>query len=102
MSRSIAATYRFAKYLLLGEWMLFDTFSYVKMMRDVGFTEDQSETIVDVWSTVVKDQFVTKQDLKEAFLEERVITSKKFEELGSKINGNTFNIDISTILSLDT
>ena len=58
--------------------MIFDTLKNVEQMKEVGFSQKQSEAIVKVWSTVVRDQFVTKQDLREAFLAERINTSHEF------------------------
>lgn len=67
--------------------MLLDTLKYVKMMKAVGFNQDQSETVVGLWSGIVKEQFVTKQDLSEALLKERMITNKQFETVDKKLAG---------------
>lgn len=51
--------------------MLFDTLSYVKMMKEVGFDQRKSEAIVGIWSEIVKVDLATKTDLK--LLEQRMI-----------------------------
>ena len=75
--------------------MLFDTLKHVKMMQKVGFSDDQSEAMIRVWSNVVRDQFVTKQDLKQALLEERLITNKQFEEI--KLEISDLRADINSV-----
>lgn len=58
--------------------MFFDTFEQIKKMNEAGFTKDQSEAVVSTMSDLVKEKFVTKQDLSEALMGERIETSKEF------------------------
>ena len=50
--------------------MLFDSLSYVKMMKEAGFDQEKSEAIISVWSDIVKIELATKTDLK--LLEQRI------------------------------
>jgi len=50
--------------------MLFDSLSYVKMMKEAGFTQEKSEAIIGVWSEIVKVDLASKNDLK--LLEQRM------------------------------
>ena len=43
--------------------MLIDSFENLKRMQDAGFNQEQSKALIEVWSGVVKDNFVTKNDL---------------------------------------
>ena len=58
--------------------MYFDTFKHIRKMNEAGFSEEQSEAVVSTMGDLVKDQFVTKQDLREALMNERLETSKEF------------------------
>lgn len=53
--------------------MLFDSLSYVKILKETGFNQNQSEALIGIWTEVVKEELVTKTDLK---LAEQRITIK--------------------------
>lgn len=50
--------------------MIFDTLKYVNMMNKAGFNQEKSETLIQVWSHVMKSELVTKKDLHIALLEQ--------------------------------
>jgi len=60
--------------------LVFDTHSYVKKLKAVGFSEEQAEVQAEVLSTLIEEQLATKRDLKE--LEER-LTYRLTLRLGS-------------------
>ena len=43
----------------------FDTHSYVKKLKAVGFTEEQAEVQAETLATIIEDRIATKQDLKD-------------------------------------
>jgi len=44
---------------------VFDTHSYVKKLKAVGFTEEQAEVQTEVVSVLIDEKLATKQDLKD-------------------------------------
>lgn len=44
---------------------IFDTHTYVKKLKAVGFTEEQAEVQTEVVSVLIDESLATKQDLKE-------------------------------------
>jgi len=60
--------------------LVFDTHSYVKKLKAVGFSEEQAEVQVEALSALIEEQLATKRDLKE--LEER-LTYRLTLRLGS-------------------
>lgn len=60
--------------------LVFDTHSYVKKLKAVGFSEEQAEVQAEVLSSLIEEQLATKRDLKE--LEER-LTYRLTLRLGS-------------------
>lgn len=61
--------------------MFFDTFEQVKKMNEAGFSQKQSEAVVGTMGDLVKEKFVTKQDLSEVLMGERIETSKEFADI---------------------
>lgn len=45
--------------------IIFDTHSYVKKLKAVGFTEEQAEVQTEVIADLVEDQLATKRDIQE-------------------------------------
>ena len=43
----------------------FDTHSFVKKLKAVGFTEEQAEVIAEEQKALIEEQLATKRDLKE-------------------------------------
>ncbi len=41
----------------------FDTLTYAKRLRSVGFTEDQAETLAELQVWIIDDKLATKADL---------------------------------------
>lgn len=60
--------------------LVFDTHSYVKKLKAVGFSEEQAEVQAEALSALIEEQLATKRDLKE--LEER-LTYRLTLRLGS-------------------
>jgi hypothetical protein len=54
-------------------------------MNEAGFTKDQSEAVVSTMGDLVKEKFLTKQDLRVAFGEERLKSCKEFARLDKRI-----------------
>lgn len=69
----------------------FDPLQYVKRLEAVGFTREQAETQAETFLTIVQEQLVTKQDLKEVeaqlvqkIKELEVSTTHQIRELEAK------------------
>ena len=45
--------------------LIFDTFEYVKRLKDVGFTEQQAVVQAETLKELLEEQLATKRDLKE-------------------------------------
>ncbi len=56
---------------------MFNTLKYAKMLEDVGFSRDQSETSIKILVEVMDDKLATKQDLKD----HRIATQQDIQEL---------------------
>ncbi len=44
---------------------MFNTLKYAKMLEQVGFSRDQSETTIGILTEVMDEKLATKQDLRE-------------------------------------
>jgi hypothetical protein len=44
---------------------MFNTLKYAKMLEEVGFSREQSETSIKILVEIMEDKLSTKQDLKE-------------------------------------
>lgn len=51
--------------------LIFDTFQYVKKLRDAGFTDRQAEVQAETIKELLEEQIATKRDLRE--MESRII-----------------------------
>ena len=51
--------------------LIFDTFQYVKKLRDAGFTDKQAEVQAETIKELLEEQIATKRDLRE--MENRLI-----------------------------
>jgi len=45
--------------------LIFDTFLYVKRLKEVGFTEQQAIVLSEILKELLEEQLATKRDLKE-------------------------------------
>jgi hypothetical protein len=45
--------------------LIFDTFEYVKRLKDVGFTDQQAVVQAETLKELLEEQLATKRDLKE-------------------------------------
>jgi len=45
--------------------LIFDTFLYVKRLKEVGFTEQQAIVLAETLNELLEEQLATKRDLKE-------------------------------------
>ena len=43
--------------------MTFDTLSYAKKLKSVGFTEEQAEVQVEILAQIIDERLATKQDI---------------------------------------
>lgn len=45
--------------------LTFDTHSFIKKLKEVGFTEEQAEVFAEEQKRLIEEQLATKKDLKE-------------------------------------
>ena len=77
--------------------MLFDTHDEIEKMKGAGFTQKQSETLVKSWGNLVKERFVTKEDLEKEMLkvDHRFdLIDKRFEMIELKFENQTRKITL--------
>ncbi len=55
---------------------MFNTLRYAKMLEEVGFSRDQSETSVKILVEIMEDKLASKQDLQDL----RIATQKDFQD----------------------
>jgi len=60
---------------------MFNTLRYAKMLEDVGFSRDQSETSVKILVEIMEDKLASKQD----FLELRAYVEHRFALVDTKL-----------------
>jgi hypothetical protein len=75
----------------------FDPIQYVKKMESVGFTREQAEMQSETFFSIVQDQLITKQDLKES----ENSLKQNIKEIESELKQTIKEIDAKTTLELE-
>ena len=82
---------------------MFNTLKYAKMLEEVGFSRDQSETSVKILVEIMEDKLATKQDVAELKAEMAMKASKQdILELRKDLNHSVAQLESKLTIRMGT